>query len=193
MQRALLCDPASGKKGTDYTAMAVIGLGPDHNVYLLDFFRDRLTLKQRASEYIRLHKKWQPQYAGYEEYGMQADIDYVKSEQDRLTYRFEILALGGKLSKFDRVNRLVPLVADGHFYMPTTILRTSSEGRLEDQIQVLVEQEFLAWPVPAHDDGLDAISRYHDLEHFDFPVPEAVTHRDDRYSRRRRGGSWMSR
>lgn len=193
MQRVLLCDPASGKKGTDYTAMAVIGLGPDRNVYLLDFFRDRLPLKSRASEYIRLHKKWIPQYAAYEEYGLQADIEYIKSEQNRLTYRFDITPLAGKLGKFDRINRLVPLVCDGHFYMPTSVHRTGSDGRLEDQIQILMEQEFLAWPVPAHDDGLDAIARYQDVPDFDFPAPAVEVHKDDRYNRKRRHGSWMSR
>lgn len=193
MQRAILCDPSSGKKGSDYTAIAVIGKGPDQNVYLLDFIRDRLSLKSRAAEYIRLHKIWRPHFSGYEEYGLQADIEYLKSEQNRLTYRFEITPVAGKLSKFDRVNRLVPLVADGRWYMPTSLYRTSSEGKLEDQIQILVEQEFLAWPVPAHDDGLDAISRFFDLEEFDFPSPVIPDHKDDRYNRRRRSGSWMSR
>jgi predicted phage terminase large subunit-like protein len=193
MQRALICDPSSGKKGSDYTAMAVLGKGPDLNVYLLDFFRDRLSLAQRGSEFIRLHRKWRPQLSAYEEYGMQADIDFIKSEQNRLTYRFEIEAVAGKLAKFDRVNRLVPLVAEGRFYMPTVIHRTSSEGRLEDQIHLLVEQEFLAWPVPAHDDGLDVISRMFDLESFVFPVADVPEHPDDRYNRPRRRGSWMAR
>jgi predicted phage terminase large subunit-like protein len=193
MQRALICDPSSGKKGSDYTAMAVIGKGPDLNIYLLDFFRDRLTLAARAAEYIRLHRKWRPQFSAYEEYGMQADIDYIKSEQNRLTYRFEIEPVKGTLSKFDRINRLVPVVSEGRFYMPTTLMRTSSEGRLEDQIHTLVEQEFLAWPVPAHDDGLDAISRLFDLDTFQFPTAVAPPTQDDRYNRRRPRGSWMGR
>lgn len=192
MQRALLCDPSSGKNGRDYTSMAVIGKGPDRNVYLLDFIRDRLSLKDRAEEYIKMHKRWRPQHCGYEEYGMQADIEYVKSRQNDLTYRFEITPLGGKLSKFDRVNRLVPVASDGHLWLPEDLYRTNHEGQLQDLISVLIEQEFLAWPVPAHDDGLDCISRYFDLENFNFPVADVEEPREDRYGRQRASGSIMS-
>ena len=44
MNRVLICDPASGKKSSDYTAMWVWGLGADRNYYVLDIVRDRLTL-----------------------------------------------------------------------------------------------------------------------------------------------------
>jgi hypothetical protein len=47
--RYLIVDPANEKKkNSDYTAAAVIGLGADQNYYLLDFYRDRLNLKERA-------------------------------------------------------------------------------------------------------------------------------------------------
>lgn len=194
MQRALIVDPASGKKGSDFSAFAVLGKGPDKNVYLLDFIRDRLGLKARIAELIRLHKRWSPHVVAYEEYGLQADIEYAKSVMDAETYHFEIEPLAGKLSKFDRVNRLVPLVSEGRFYLPDAIFRTTYEGRLENQIEVLIEQEFLAWPVPAHDDGLDAIARMFDLDMFVFPTSAAEPHPDDRYNRRqRRAGSWMGR
>jgi hypothetical protein len=192
MNRALVCDPASGKKGSDYSAMCVVGIGPDGNWYWLDGVRDRLTLQQRAAEYLRLHRRWRPQYCGYEEYGLQADIAYLEERQDRETYRFEIVPLKGKLSKFDRVNRMIPLCADGHLWLPEAIFRTSSEGKLEDLVLTTIEQEFLAWPVPAHDDMIDALSRVFDLA-VPTPMPAVETHRDDRYNQRRRTGSWMSR
>lgn len=195
MNRALLCDPASEKKkGSDWTAMAVIGKGPDGNIYLLDYFRDRLTLKERASEYMRLHKKWKPQHAGYEEYGLQADIEYLKILMEQKTYHFEITKLAGRLSKPDRINRLIPICADGKFWMPEAIMRTTYEHKVEEQILTLIEQEFLAWPVPVHDDGMDVISRYFDVPDFDFPDPVVEEHIDDRYNRpKRSSGTWMSR
>lgn len=192
MNRALLCDPASGKKGSDYTAMAVIGYGADRNIYVLDLLRDRLTLQQRASEYLRLHRKWQVQHAGYESYGLQADIEYLQERMDRETYRFQIHELKGKLSKFDRVNRLIPVAADGRLWLPDSILRTNAEGKLEELVAITVEQEFLAWPVPAHDDVVDAIARVFDIESMSFPMPVPEAHRDDRYAKNRRSGSWMS-
>lgn len=191
MNRAIICDPASGKKDSDFTAIAVVGYGSDSNIYLLDVVRDRLTLKQRADEYLRLHRKWKIKWAGYEEYGLQADIEYLKERMDRETYHFEIEPLKGKLSKFDRINRLIPIAAEGRFWMPEAIMRTSNEGKLEDLVQILIEQEFLAWPVPPHDDGLDAISRVFDLE-MPFPMPIVKEHKDDRYARKQRTGSWMS-
>lgn len=191
MNRALICDPASGKKDSDYTSMGVIGYGPDNNVYLLDLVRDRLTLQQRATEYIRLHRKWTPKWCGYEEYGLQADIEYILERQARETYRFDIEPLKGKLSKFDRVNRLIPIAAEGRLWLPEAIMRTNVEGKLEDLVINLVEQEFLAWPVPAYDDDIDMMSRVFDLE-MPFPMPVPVEHKDDRYTKKKRTGTWMS-
>jgi phage terminase large subunit-like protein len=195
MNRVLICDAAnSKKKGSDYTAMAVIGKAADQNVYLLDYFRDRLTLKERASEYMRLHRKWKPQDAGYEQYGLMGDIEYLKILMEQKTYHFQIHELGGKLSKPDRINRLIPVCADGKFWMPEAIMRTTHEHKVEEQIITLIEQEFLAWPVPVHDDGMDVISRYFDVPNFDFPDPVEEEHQDDRYNRpRAKQGSWMSR
>lgn len=195
MNRAILCDPASEKKrGSDFTTMTVIGKGADQNVYVLDFIRDRLTLKERASEYLRMHRRWRPQHAGYEKYGMQADIEYLRERMDRETYRFEVQELGGSLAKVDRINRLIPVCADGRLWLPEALYRTTHEGKVEEQILMLIEQEFLPWPVPVHDDGLDVISRYFDLEDFTFPMPESDASPDDRYNRRRRSGSgsWMA-
>ena len=191
MNRALLCDPASGKKSCDRTSMAVIGFGPDNNVYLLDLIADRLTLKQRAAEFIRLHRKWQPLVSGYESYGLQADIEYIKEVQNRETYRFEIEELKGKLGKNDRISRLIPVAAEGRFWLPDSIWRTNSEGKLEELVLRLIEEELLAFPVSAYDDQMDAISRVFDLE-MPFPLPLQVAHRDDRYSKQRRTNSWMA-
>jgi hypothetical protein len=100
--------------------------------------------------------------------------------------------LAGKLSKEDRINRLIPVCSEGRLWMPDALYRTNSEGKLEELISVLIEQEFLAWPVPVHDDGLDVIARVFDVEDLQFPEPVPEPTRDDRYNRReRRAGSWM--
>jgi hypothetical protein len=53
MRKYLLVDPASSKKkGSDYTVMAVIGLGADQNYYLLDAVRDRLNLTERGDKLL---------------------------------------------------------------------------------------------------------------------------------------------
>jgi phage terminase large subunit-like protein len=191
MNRAIICDPASGKKDSDYTAIAVLGWGSDKNLYLLDLIRDRLTLQQRASEFMRLHLLWEMgnQWAGYEQYGLTADIEYLKECMDRETYHFDITELKGKLGKPDRVNRLIPLCAEGRFWLPDTIYRTNYESKLEELVSILIEQEFLAWPVSVHDDCMDAISRVFDLE-VPTPMPKPVEHKDARYQKKRATG-WM--
>src|SRR5690606_27281991 len=79
MTRVLICDPANAKqKKSDYTTMAVIGLGIDRNYSLLDFLRDRLNLAERASEYFRLHRQWRTHRAGYEQYGKDSDIQHLE-------------------------------------------------------------------------------------------------------------------
>ena len=67
MRKYLLVDPASSKKkGSDFTVMAVIGLGADENYYLLDAVRDRLSLTERGDRLFALHRKWRPERVGYE-------------------------------------------------------------------------------------------------------------------------------
>lgn len=195
MNRLLICDPAnSKKKGSDYTAMAVIAKGPDRNLYLLDGLRDRLNIKERAQAYMEMHRRWRPQLAAYERYGIQGDIDYIKTIQDAENYRFEIEEVGGQLSKQDRVDRLIPVAANFQLWLPRELPRTQHDGRLVDVTRILVEEEMLPWPVPVHDDLLDAIARVFDV---DLPWPKGAETdtgpRTDRYATGRGRGSWMTR
>lgn len=192
MNRALICDSANEKKKTsDYTTMAVIGLAPDENYYLLDYVRDRFNLKERAKKFIELHRKWDKPDAGYEKYGKDSDISTIEDIQGDENYRFDIKELGGKLSKVDRINRLMPIFATGRFYMPHRLMYTPHDGKTLDLIHALIEEEMMAWPVPVHDDGLDAIARIFDME---MAWPRIANQGPkDRYADRRKPGTWMSR
>lgn len=156
----LLVDPASKKNSnSDYTAAWVVGLGIDQNYYLLDIVRDRLNLTERAKTVMALHRKWKPKEVRYEEYGLQADIEHIKFVQELENYRFEITPVGGRVSKPDRIKRLIPLFEQGRMYLPRTLHRTNYEGRVEDLVQTFIEQEYKAFPVPLHDDQLDGLAR----------------------------------
>ena len=159
----LIVDPASEKKrGSDYTAIVVVGLGQDGNYYLIDAIRDRLNLTQRASEVMRMHRKYRPISTGYEKYGMQADIEYLKQVQGRENYRFQVTELGGQMPKNDRIRRLLPLFEERRFYLPNTLYRTIYDGRTIDLIDEFINQELLPFPVATHDDMLDALARVMD-------------------------------
>ena len=174
MNRYILVDPAGDrKKGSDYTVMWVVGLGPDLNYYLIDGIRDRLNLTQRARELIRLHRRYRPRSVGYEKYGMQADVEHVRYVQDRENYRFPIVELGGPMPKNDRIRRLVPLFEQRRFYVPGRLSVRDSEGAYRNLTEEFVKEEFLAFPVSAHDDMLDCLARILDPD-LDAAFPEAL-------------------
>lgn len=155
-----LVDPAGEKKKTnDYTVIAVIGLAPDGNYYLVDGVRDRLNLTERTKKLFQLVRKWNPRKVGYEKYGMQADIEHIKYVQDIEQYRFNIVPLGGSMSKPDRIRRLVPIFEQHRFYLPHQIIFISAEGKAVDFIQEFKKYEYTCFPVSTHDDMLDCISR----------------------------------
>jgi phage terminase large subunit-like protein len=163
LNKYIIVDPAnSKKKNSDWTAIGVIGLGPDRNYVLLDLVRDKLNLRERAEALLDLHEKWLPLGVGYEEYGLQADIQFIEHIQEERNYRFRITPLGGSMSKVDRIRRLIPLFEQGRFYLPKTIWRTLYDKTTVNLIDVFVEEEFAAFPVSVHDDMLDMLSRIED-------------------------------
>ena len=160
LNRYILVDAAhSKKKGSDYTAMWVVGLGPDENYYVLDILRDRLSLPQRAARLIELHKKWRPLQVRYERYGLMADIEHVESEQEKLNYRFKIKEVAGMVAKEDRIRRLVPLFEQGRIWLPPSMHLTNYEGETRDMVRDFIEEEYAAFPVGLHDDMLDSLAR----------------------------------
>ncbi len=164
----IVVDPASKKRKTsDYTFMGVVGVGPDENFYVVTMIRDRLSLTQRADALFALHREYKPLGVGYEEYGLQADIEHMKDRMGRENYRFPITALGGRLSKEDRIRRLVPLFEQGRILLPEHCMRRNHEGVSEDLTRIFIDEEYLAFPVGAHDDMLDGLSRIADP---DFPM-----------------------
>jgi len=170
----ILVDPASKKKATsDYTVMEVIGLGPDGNYYLLDAVRDRLNLTQRAGKLFELHRKHRPKGVGYEQYGMQSDIEHIQYEMNQLNYRFNITPLGGTTAKEDRIKKLIPVFEQRRFFMPRRLLFVDHQGEAKDYVLAFINDEYLSFPVCVHDDMLDCRARILDPELFaKFPIPQ---------------------
>lgn len=186
---AIVIDAASAKKKTsDYTAGWVIGLAADRSFYVLDMVRDRLSLTQRADLLMNWHRRWQPNAVGYEQYGMMADIEHIQDRQERETYRFEITPLGGSMPKLDRIRRLIPWFEKKRVYLRPQLVKANYEGVPVDLTRAFIDEEYLAFPVAAHDDMLDSLARILDE---DLPVnfPRAWTEDDeDEREHRPRGG-----
>lgn len=156
----LLCDPAGSKKKTnDYTVMVVIGLAPDNNYYLIDGIRDRLNLTERTEKLFYFHRKYRPNGTGYEKYGMQSDIEHIEEKQEEINYRFSINELGGSLAKNDRILKLVPIFEHDRFWLPEEMWFTDYQDNRVNFTDAFVNDEYLCFPVPVHDDMLDCISR----------------------------------
>lgn len=161
----ILVDPAGEKKkGSDYTVMVVIGLGSDSNYYLIHGVRDRLNLTEKAKLLLQLHRDYQPVAVGYEKYGMQADVEYIKEVQGRENYHFKIIELGGIIPKNDRIRRLIPLFENGQFFLPAKDLFIDSSGKTQNFTSLFLNDEYSSFPVSLHDDMLDCIARIKDPE-----------------------------
>lgn len=184
----IVADPASAKKKeSDYTAMWVIGLGSDNNYYVIDIIRDRLNLMERADSLFRLHRKYRPLGVGYERFGMMADIEHIKDRMNRENYHFQITELAGNVPKYDRIKMLIPSLSEGRWYFPQELMRTTYDGKVQDIVDVYINQEMLAFPVPMHDDLLDAQARILDPNlNAIWPRIADDEKRTDRYLRRGR-------
>lgn len=165
MNLYMLVDAANAKrKGSDYTSMWVVGLNTDGNYYALDIVRDRINLTERGARVMELHRKYSGMGAKikqvrYERYGMMADIDHIKTIQEKENYRFDITEVGGVTGKIDRIKRLLPVFEQGMFYLPENLYKTDYQREPVDLVHAFVEEEYMAFPVGVHDDMMDALAR----------------------------------
>lgn len=135
----ILIDPASSrKKGSDRTAIAVIGIDSARNKYLLDGYHHRMGLSERWTALSGLRKVWmampgvQMVKVGYERYGSTSDLEYFEEKMEKTKDAFEIVELAwprdGTASKYDRIQRLEPDFRAGTFYL-AAVTPAGPDGR----------------------------------------------------------------
>lgn len=163
--KIILVDPSSGKhkKRGDFTSMWVVGCGPDGNDYVLDGVRDRLNLAQRTDKLFELVRRHRPAAVGYEQYGLQADIEHIKIEMENQQYRFRIIELGGSIKKEDRIRRMIPSFQQARTWMPKSMIRQMADGHQRDIMEDF-RSEYSSFPVGAHDDAMDCLARKEEAE-----------------------------
>jgi len=185
----ILVDPAnSKKKNNDYTTMWVITLSTDKNYYVREIIRDKLNLSERTNLLFELHRKWGPLAVGYEQYGMMSDIQHFQSKMMAENYHFQIIELGGKISKFDRIRNLLPILEAKRLFLPHTCYRKNYEGREVDVVHSFIHEEYLQFPMSEHDDLLDGLARIIDEKlGAVFPMVH-VEQKRERYSSNNYGG-----
>lgn len=156
-------DPSSGKRGDgkkdrDYTSMWVFGIDGRFNYMVLNMVRAKWTLTERTNALFQFVRYYQPIRVGYEQYGLQADVEHIKFVQDQQNYRFDIVELGGSMAKNDRIERLVPVFEQGRFFLPHSCIH-KLEGHAIDMTKVFVTEEYMPYPVLKHDDMFDGAAR----------------------------------
>jgi hypothetical protein len=136
---AILVDPASSKKkGSDNTAMSVIGIDAQRNRYLLDGYYHKMALSERWQRMRDLRAHWMRQpgiqqvKVGYERFGMNDGIEYFaeRMEIEKISFLIQELAWpkDGPGSKYDRIQRMEPHFRAGRFYLIAKNTRTDEHG-----------------------------------------------------------------
>lgn len=141
----ILADPASSrKKGSDSTAIPVIGVDGAGNFWLVDGIRDKLKLAGRWNAIKQLRRRWmnepgvQVVEVGYERYGLDADLEYFNEQMERDREEFEVKELNwpreGGGSKYDRIQRLEPFFRTGRFFLPALVEKeTAAQKRMRER------------------------------------------------------------
>jgi phage terminase large subunit-like protein len=132
----IMVDPASSKKkGSDYTAIPVIGVDASGNLWLVDGMRSKMKLAERWNAIYQLRKRWinepgvQVVEVGYERYGLDSDLEYFSEQMERTKEEFEVKELSWPKdtgnSKYDRIQRLEPYMRNGRFFLPALLEKES--------------------------------------------------------------------
>jgi hypothetical protein len=134
----IMVDPAgSKKKGSDNTAMSVVGIDAGRSKWLLDGYCHKMGLAERWAKMKELRQKWsempgvQLVSVGYESYGIPDALDHFEERMEIEKNYFPIVVLQWPRqelgSKHDRIMRLEPDIRGGKFFMSKTLL--DAEGR----------------------------------------------------------------
>ena len=124
----IMVDPAgSKKKGSDNTAMAVIGYDTGRTKWLLDGYCHKMGLAEKWQRIKELRKHWmetpgvQNVFVGYESYGIPDALDHFEERMEIEKNYFPITVLQWPRqeagSKRDRIQRLEPDFRGGKFIM----------------------------------------------------------------------------
>jgi predicted phage terminase large subunit-like protein len=131
----------SEKTEADYTAIVVLGLDDDGNVYVLDAIRDRCSFHQQQEMIKNMARKWEPMVVGVEDAGYQRA---AVQELERKT----LLTVQGIPPRGDKVARFSPLEAR---YEHGLVYHLRG-------LPLAFKEEITAFPTGEHDDFVDAMA-----------------------------------
>jgi hypothetical protein len=183
----IMADPSRGRtQRSDRTAIAVIGIDPQGNKYLLDGARHRMKLSERWDMLLMLYRKWrdapgvQIVRVGYERYGQQSDDEYFQERMRDLKDDGDMFAIDelawpneGSNSKKDRVQRLQPDFELGKFFLPITV----KHPEFGDSYWKFNETDIKLDYLPTQ--GLTKLMRAKEAEGQPHRIPKPIVRRDE--------------
>lgn len=163
MRVYIVVDPAGkGPHANSRFAAWVMGIDAFKTWHVLDIVLDTLDLVERGDTVLRLWEKWKPDRVGYESYGMQGDVEYIKDRAKREKIDLDMRALGGQWgkSKDTRIEMLMPLFRGGKIIFPSAgITYTTKAGEQMELCSYFKQHEYEVWPFSKRKDMFDALAR----------------------------------
>lgn len=157
LNRYMAIDPAiSDSKDSDYSAIVVVGVDKNNNLYVLDYLRERLTPNDLIEAIFRMRKHWTPIKTGIEVFAFQKALQYEIRDRMRKKGEFFVLeafTTDTRTGKTTRIKGLQP-----RFENKTVYLKRDMDE---------MEDELLRFPLSNRDDLIDALS--YTLQLFDCP------------------------
>ena len=199
----VIVDPAEVDTiGSDYTSMIVVGVDYMRNYWILDMIRDRIELGPKWEKLKNIVTTWRPHVVGYEINKGKADVQYynLKMQEEGMYFNIvELKSYRGK-SKHARVKALQAVFEKKRVILPRVLPYTDKIGKTRELVNEFIEDEYLLYPFPKHDDLLDSLGFILDPElGIFFPTQKHETKQqvsgEDPLNMRkplRRRGSWMS-
>lgn len=162
------------KKSSDYTTMIAVGYCQDGNRYVLDIEHDRMNLSERTQRLFAMNRAWRPNCTFWEQVGAMSDVQHVVLEQDRLGWHFPVVQLPHHTPKDQRIRSLQPEFEQGRMWLPRRLRKVRVDGSVHDPVEEFVKDEYMTYPIVAHDDMLDPLADINDppvLASASFPKP----------------------
>lgn len=139
----------SQRNEADYTAISVIGMDKDWNLYLLDYLRGHWGPQQIIDNIFQMQSRWKPHAVGIEVNGFQRTLkEAVEMEQRTRKQYFGVAEIrnGPEKSKENRIKSLEPFYRQGKVFHAAWM-----KGKD-------VETELLTFPKGRHDDIIDSMA-----------------------------------
>lgn len=161
LKKYMFVDPAnSRKKGSDFTAICIIGIDHEGIMYLLDIFRDKMLVEERTNKVIELAKHHNIKTIHYESIGFQDTDSYIiRQKCHQQKYNINIVEIKSTTqSKEDRIRGLQPIYQNGGIRWKKKYEHYSKFDKQHHNMGAELKLEMLMFPKSQHDDMVDCHS-----------------------------------